>query len=134
MSGSPTKYEINKGVNRPIEFRGLKAQYIYYLAIGLAGLLTGFSIMYIAGVPVYLCVPVVLLAGAVLFWIVYRYSHRYGEHGLMKAIAYRQVPSAILSRQRKIFRQLNNQKEQKKRDDRHNGYSRPYPGGNHTQE
>ena len=109
------KYEINKGVNRPIEFRGLKAQYIYYLAAGLAGLLVGFSIMYIAGVPVYLCVPVVLLAGAVLFWMVYRYSHRYGKHGLMKAIAYRQVPTAISFHSEKIFRQLHQPKEKKKR-------------------
>lgn len=99
-------YNINKGINRPIEFRGLKAQYIYYLAIGLAVLLVAFSIMYIAGVPVYLCVPVVLLAGSGLFIGVYRYSHRYGEFGLMKALAYRQVPSAILCRSRKRLRGL----------------------------
>ena len=90
------EYEINKGVNRVIEFRGLKAQYIYYLAIGLAVLLVAFSISYIAGVPVYLAVPVVLLAGAGLFAGVYRYSYQYGAYGLMKALAYRQVPSAIL--------------------------------------
>lgn len=99
-------YNINKGINRPIEFRGLKAQYIYYLAIGLAVLLVAFSLMYIAGVPVYLCVPVVLLAGSGLFIGVYRYSHRYGEFGLMKALAYRQVPSAILCRSRKRLRGL----------------------------
>lgn len=91
-------YDINKGVNRPIEFRGLKAQYIYYLAIGLAVLLVAFSLMYIAAVPVYLCLPVVLVAGSGLFMGVYRYSHRYGEYGLMKAIASRQVPAAIISR------------------------------------
>nr|WP_262712406.1 DUF4133 domain-containing protein [Arachidicoccus ginsenosidivorans] len=39
MQGSEIQYEINKGVNRAIEFRGLKAQYIYYLAVGLAVLL-----------------------------------------------------------------------------------------------
>ena len=26
-------YTINKGVNKPIEFKGLKAQYIAYLAV-----------------------------------------------------------------------------------------------------
>jgi len=98
------EYEINKGVNRQIEFRGLKAQYIYYLAIGLAVLLIAFSVMYIAGVPVYLCLPVVLMAGFGLFIGVYRYSHKYGAHGLMKAIAFRQVPSAIVSRSIKVFR------------------------------
>ena len=100
------QYEINKGINRPIEFRGLKGRYIYVLAIGLAVLLVGFSIMYIAGVPVFLCVPVVVMAGSGLFIGVYRYSHKYGEHGLMKAIAFRQVTSAILTRSRKLIRVL----------------------------
>ena len=97
------QYEINKGVNRPIEFRGLKGQYIYILAIGLAVLLVTFSILYIAGVPVLLLVPVVVLAGSGLFLGVYRYSHKYGQHGLSKALAQKQVPSAIISRDRKIF-------------------------------
>ncbi|MEE1946409.1 DUF4133 domain-containing protein [Pedobacter sp. KR3-3] len=99
-------YEINKGVNRPVEFRGLKAQYIYVLALGLAALLVGFSVMYILGVPVYLCLPLVLLAGSLLFFTVYRYSHKYGEHGLMKALAWRQVPEAIIARSRKPFTDL----------------------------
>lgn len=99
-------YNINKGVNKPVEFRGLKAQYIYYLAIGLAFLLLAFSIMYIAGVPVYLCLPVVFLVGAGLFIGVYRFSHKYGEHGLLKALAFRQVPPAILSKSLKVFSRL----------------------------
>lgn len=97
-------YKINKGINRPIEFRGLKAQYISILAIGLAALLVGFTVMYIAGVPVYLCLPVVLVSGSGLFAWVYRYSHRYGEFGLMKALAFRQVPAAIICRSGKLFK------------------------------
>ena len=42
-------YGINKGINKPIEFRGLKAQYIWYLAGGLVGLLVLFAILYISG-------------------------------------------------------------------------------------
>lgn len=99
-------YNINKGVNRPIEFRGLKAQYIYYLAIGLAILLVDFAIMYICGLPVYLCVAVVGLAGSGLFFGVYRYSHKYGEHGLMKAISLWQVPAAIICRTREILKRI----------------------------
>ncbi len=56
--------------------------------------------MYIAGVPVYLCLPAVFAIGFGLFAGAYRYSHRYGEHGLMKAIARRQVPRTI---QQKIY-------------------------------
>ena len=32
-------YPINKGINRPLEFKGLKAQYIWYLGAGLLVLL-----------------------------------------------------------------------------------------------
>jgi len=99
-------YKINKGVNRPIEFRGLKAQYIYILAAGLILLLIGFVISYIAGVPVYLCLPMVLVSGGGLFSVVYRLSHRYGEHGLMKALAFRKAPTAIICHSRKVFNDL----------------------------
>ena len=115
-------YHINKGVNRPLEFRGLKAQYIYILAIGLAALLVGFTIMYIAGVPIYLCLPVVLIVGSGLFVGVYRLSHRYGEHGLMKALALRQVPTAIFCRSGKLlWERLNEGKDKGGNDDRNYG-------------
>lgn len=110
MKREQLKYDINKGVNRPIEFHGLKAQYIYYLAAGLAFLLVAFSAMYIAGVPVYLCLPVVFLVGSGLFTGVYRLSHRYGEHGLAKAMALRQVPAAILSKSLKVYEGLAKEK------------------------
>jgi hypothetical protein len=38
-------YQINKGINKPIEFKGLKAQYIWYLCGGLVALLILFAIM-----------------------------------------------------------------------------------------
>lgn len=96
-------YNINKGINRPVEFRGLKAQYIYYLAIGLAILLVSFAIMYIAGMPVLLCVAIIAASGSGLFFTVFRYSHKYGEHGLSKALAFRGVPTAIVCRSRSVF-------------------------------
>lgn len=101
-------YNINKGISRPIEFHGLKAQYIYYLAVGLALLLVSFAILYITGVPVYVCVAITVLAGSALFWFVFRYSHRYGEHGMMKAMARRQVPEAIICKSLRPFRELSN--------------------------
>ena len=32
-------YQINKGINRSIEFKGLRAQYIWYLGGGVVALL-----------------------------------------------------------------------------------------------
>lgn len=104
-------FEINKGINKAIEFRGLKAQYIAYLATGLVGLLILFAAAYIAKVPVYVILPVVGILGFVLFTWVYRYSHKYGQYGLMKAAAFRAVPSAIRCHSRSVFVGLKKEEE-----------------------
>jgi len=124
---SDLNYTINKGINRPLEFRGLKAQYIFYLAIGLVILLLAFAILYIAGVPVYLCMPVVLIIGSGLFTGVYRLSHRFGQHGLMKYLAFRQAPSAIFLKSRNTFNGLVI-KEDVKHDNRNDNYGRAVTG------
>ena len=49
-------YHINKGINRPIEFRGLKAQYIGYLAACAVGTMVGFGVLYACGVSL-VCTP-----------------------------------------------------------------------------
>jgi cell division protein FtsW (lipid II flippase) len=96
-------YRINKGINRPIEFKGLKAQYIWYLGAGLVMLLVIFAVLYISGVNVFICLPLILVLGTVLFVFVYRLSDRYGEFGLMKEAARRSVPVSIMCNSRKIF-------------------------------
>ncbi len=88
-------YYINKGVNKPVVFRGLKAQYIWWLAIGLGGLLMLFAFLYIAGVPVVICMTIILIAGILLFWYVYRANKRYGEYGMMKELAKKATPKRI---------------------------------------
>jgi hypothetical protein len=59
---------------KPPEFKGLKAQYLIYLAIGLVGLLFVFAICYLIGIPSYLCVALVAIGGALLFHFSYRFS------------------------------------------------------------
>ena len=90
-------YQINKGINKPIEFKGLKAQYIWYLGSGLVILLVLFAIMYIAGVNIFLCLVIIFSLGTALFLYVYRLSRTYGEHGLMKKMARKAVPKVIKS-------------------------------------
>ena len=114
-------YEINKGINKPIEFRGFKGQYITYLAAVCMALLVLFAVGYIAGVPVSLCVVVVGLSGFVLFSWVYRLSHKYGEHGLMVATAFRQVPTAIICKHRRLFIQLLKRERDDRDDDNSHG-------------
>ena len=96
-------YQINKGINQSIEFKGLKAQYIWYLGGGVVALLIVFAAMYIISLPTYLCIGIILTAGTSLIMKIYGMSNKYGEHGLMKALARKQVPKLIKSRSRKIF-------------------------------
>lgn len=100
---STSVYAINKGMNKPLEFKGLKAQYIWYLGGGLLVLLVLFAILYICGVNTFVCLALILLLGALLFLYVYRLSHRYGEHGMMKALARKNVPRVVKSYSRKTF-------------------------------
>ena len=101
-----TVYNINKGVNRPIEFKGIQAQYITYLGLGLVVLLLIYAILHVLGANLYVCLAIILPAGGALIAGVQRMSKKYGEHGLMKRSAARSLPSSIQSRSRKVFLQL----------------------------
>lgn len=96
-------YSINKGVNKSIEFRGLKAQYIWYLGVGLVGLLILFAILYVAGINTYICLLIILGSGFFLFSWVYKLSNTYGEFGMMKRAARRMLPKVITNYSRDVF-------------------------------
>jgi hypothetical protein len=97
-------YSINKGINKSPEFKGLKAQYIWWLGGVVIGGMVVFAILYIAGVSTYVCIPLVGVAGAVGVSRVYRMSRQYGEYGLMKWRAKRGVPKVIHARSRNLFK------------------------------
>jgi hypothetical protein len=103
---STSVYTINKGINKPIEFKGLKAQYIWWLGGGLLVLLLLFAILYIIGVNSFICLGVILVFGSCLFAYVYRLSHRYGEYGMMKKLAKKAVPREVKAKSRSRFQQL----------------------------
>ena len=96
-------YQINKGINKPIEFKGLKAQYIWWLGAGIIGLLVVFAVLYIIGVNTLVCLVLVGSGGTFLFIYVYHLSNTYGQHGMMKKIAKRNIPQLLRSNSRKIF-------------------------------
>src|SRR4051794_21232890 len=95
-------YKINKGINKPIEFKGLKAQYIWYLGGGFVVLLISFVVMYLVGVNTYVCLIIIILSGTILFIRIHQLSRKYGEHGMMKKIAQRGVPKVIKCNSRSI--------------------------------
>lgn len=100
---SNSVYQINKGINQSIEFKGLKAQYIWYLGGGVVGLMIVFAILFFIGIPSLICVAFIGIAGTVMVFKIYKMSRQYGEHGMMKAIAKKQIPKNIKVYSRNVF-------------------------------
>lgn len=96
-------YSINKGINKSIEFKGLKAQYIWYLGAGVILLMILFAGLFILGLPS--VISMILIGGLGAFWVVkvYALSRKYGQYGMMKALARRQLPTAVRCRNRDLF-------------------------------
>jgi len=96
-------YTINKGVNRPIEFRGLQAQYIGWLVGGMLSLLAGFAILYLIGLNPFVTLGLIGVAAVGLTHNIYRLSRKYGQHGLMKRSAAQKLPQHTRITTRNIF-------------------------------
>ena len=109
-------YRINKGAGRPIEFKGLKSQYLFFFAGGLVSVFLAVVVLYMAGVSQLVCLSFGLSFGAVsgslAVWLTFRMNARYGEHGLMKMLAEKRHPR-YLSARRRIFRALTKKKRKK---------------------
>ena len=55
------EYEINKGIGKPVEFKGLKAQYLLIFVLGLLGLFILFIVLYMIGINETFCMVYWLL-------------------------------------------------------------------------
>lgn len=97
-------YQINKGINQSIEFKGLKAQYIWYLGGGVVGLLIVFAVLFIIGIPSLICVVFIGTAGTIMVMKIYKMSRQYGEYGMMKALAKKQLPKSVRVYSRAVFK------------------------------
>lgn len=93
-------FEINKGVGREVEFKGLRAQYLFIFAFGLLAVFVVFVIMYTAGIGQWTCIGFGVAAATAVVWLTFSLNRRFGSHGLMKLLAARQHPRRILSRKR----------------------------------
>ena len=97
------EYGINKGIGKSVEFRGLKAQYLFIFAGGLLAVFVVFVVLYMAGVDQWVCIAFGVAAASVLVWLTFRLNARYGEHGLMKLLAGKRHPRYLIHRKR-VFR------------------------------
>jgi hypothetical protein len=91
-------YNINKGIGRTVEFKGLKAQYLFIFAGGLLGILLLVMVMYMIGVNSYICLFIGLTGGSLIVWQTFSLNRKYGEHGLMKKRAAKKHPKYIINR------------------------------------
>lgn len=93
-----SNYNINKGIGRTVEFKGLKAQYLFIFAGGLLGTLILVMILYMAGVNSYICLFLGIGGASLIVWQTFSLNQKYGEHGLMKIGAIKRHPRYIISR------------------------------------
>ncbi|WP_426477485.1 DUF4133 domain-containing protein [Chryseobacterium sp. CBSDS_008] len=92
------KWNLNKGIGRTVEFKGLKAQYLFVFAGGLLAVLILVMIMYMVGIHMYFCLSFGIGAASIIIWKTFALNKKYGEHGLMKLAAKRTHPKYIVCR------------------------------------
>lgn len=92
------KYNINKGIGRTVEFKGLKAQYLFIFAGGLLGILILVMVLYMAGINSYICLFTGCAGASFIIWQTFSLNRKYGEHGLMKVGAVKSHPRYIICR------------------------------------
>ena len=93
-------YNVNKGIGKPAEFKGLQSQYLFIFAGGLLALFVIFVIMYMAGVNQWICILFCGGATFTLVWLTFSLNRKYGSYGLMKWQAGLSRPRYVINRRR----------------------------------
>ena len=91
-------FEMNRGIGRNVEFKGLESQYLFVFAAGLLAVFVVFVILYMAGVNQWVCIGFGVVSATLLVWLTFRLNAKYGAHGLMKIAARKQHPKYVLNR------------------------------------
>lgn len=108
--------EINKGIGKPVEFRGLKGTYLYLSAgIVVSSLILALILYGLFGLNTYLATLIVVGSAIGGIWYCMRLSAKYGVSGLLKLEASRNQPKTILISSAKPFQLLRETKRSKSR-------------------
>lgn len=91
-------WEINKGIGRTVEFKGLKAQYLFLFAGGLLGDFVLVVILYLIGMSQIFCLVLGVVGATLVVWQTFAMNRKYGKSGLMKRGAVRMHPRYLLNR------------------------------------
>ena len=99
--------EINKGIGKPVEFRGLKGTYLYLAAgIVVSSILLSLILYGLFAINTYLATLIVVSFALGGIWFCMRLSAKHGVSGLIKLEATRNQPKAILISSVQPFAQL----------------------------
>lgn len=93
-------YSINKGIGRTVEYKGLKAQYLFIFAGGLIIDFVLFVILYMCGAPQWFCIGFGAASASILVWYTFYLNGKYGQYGLMKITSVKYRPQYIINRLR----------------------------------
>ena len=99
-------YPLYRGLDRPLQFKGLIGPYIWWTGGLLVADLFGFAILFISGISYWICAPLTLLWGGGGLMALRYLSRHYGRHGWMKYRAARHIPRHIRSGTRRSFTAL----------------------------
>ena len=106
------EFNINKGIGQSVEFKGLKAQYLFIFAGGLLAVFVLFVILYLAGINQWVCIGLGFSSASLLVWQTFALNRRYGEYGLMKMMAKGNRPRFLINR-KKPYQTIKNKLNQK---------------------
>jgi divalent metal cation (Fe/Co/Zn/Cd) transporter len=92
------EYTVFKGINKTVEFKGLRAQYLVYFVVGIIILFMLFVILRMFNVNIIGSLITVVGLALALIVAVFRMNAKYGQYGLMKKQAQRRCPRFLISR------------------------------------
>ena len=72
-----SEFSINRGIGKSVEFKGLKAQYLFIFIGGLLALFVLFIIMYLVGINQWVCIGFGGIAATVLVWQTFALNAKY---------------------------------------------------------
>ena len=61
-----SEYPVNRGIGKPVEFKGLKSQYLFIFCGGLLAVFVVFIVLFMAGVNQWLCIGFIVSASLLL--------------------------------------------------------------------
>ena len=99
-------YPIQQAIDRPLYFKGFRAQYILLAALSLIADLLLFVLLYLAHVPSWICIVIAFGLGCTALVIAATLSQRFGRYGLMKHLASKNLPRHIRCNSRRVFLNL----------------------------